>query len=98
MIAIALFIVILGLSNGFISAPMTRSTRVSCFSRIYPYSASQLASSNCKSSLSALSSSVEDDSIITDINNSGSFVSKVKNAVRVLYKFSRPHTIKVSPP
>jgi len=48
-----------------------------------------------KKHVSILQSSVEDSSIMFN-NEGGNVVEKTKAMLRVGYKFSRPHTIKVS--
>lgn len=57
--------------------------------------------SNEKKSFFATSAGVEDDQPIaewsTSNGNSPSSLQNIKKNLKILYKFSRPHTIKVSP-
>eukprot|EP01031_Cornospumella_fuschlensis_P031731 gene31731-38351_t len=92
---VLVFVVILGLSHGYVSVQHARSIKIGGFYGLSSHPSVLPSSfSGGKSSLATLSSSVEDDSPIADLSGSGSLVSKVKNGLRVLYKFSRPHTIK----
>lgn len=79
------------LLNALVSFGLVTCTKVAS---IYSHRLSNLQLRSFRSNNVSPLSSVEDTTIIPQ-DSSNSVVGRIRNACRVVYKFSRPHTIKV---